>query len=252
MRGFRLMIAFFTRLPAGVPVYTEGLFARGIRTMPFVGLILGVILYLAGLLRLLGLPEPVLGLVLLGVYCFTTGGLHFDGVADTCDGIFSAQSRERMLEIMKDSHIGTFGVLGLVLLLLGYVVFLGEVGKHLPPALLCMPVVGKGAMVMVSWKAPCARKEGMGYGFITRVGKTELFWALAVVPLVILLMEPGLLPAGGIALGGAFAARKKFERTLGGLTGDTLGFICEWSQILFAASAFFTWYVAEGVLSGGF
>ncbi|MFB0953134.1 MAG: adenosylcobinamide-GDP ribazoletransferase, partial [Aeromonadaceae bacterium] len=81
-----------------------------------------------------------------------TGGFHLDGLADTCDGIFSARTRERMLEIMKDSRLGTHGALGLIFTLLLKALAVGQLldGPH-PAwgALVAAPVVGRGRRMMV-------------------------------------------------------------------------------------------------------
>lgn len=244
IRGFRLMIAFFTRIPVGIPDYTETLFASGIKTLPFVGLLIGGFLYVVSLLRFLQLPDSVLALFLVAAYCIVTGGLHFDGVADTCDGIFSGTDRKRTLEIMKDSRTGTFGVIGLALMVLSYYVFFKEIGNVSPLSALCMPVVGKTGMIVAAYKAKTARPSGMGYGFITRVGWEEAAVALFVMTAVCSIARPAYLLGAVAALLFALAMREGFQKKLGGLTGDTLGFICEVTQVLFLAMIFIIQYAS--------
>lgn len=245
VRSFRLMVAFFTRIPAGIPEYSERLFSSGIKTLPLVGVLIGLLLYFVSFLRYLMLPDGVLALILVISYCMITGGLHFDGVADTCDAIFSGRDRERMLEIMKDSRTGTFGVMGLILLLLSYYVLFAELGTLWPQALICLPVVGKSAMVASCWKAGTARNSGMGYAFILRVGRGEVICSLLAGLAVSILTGPACIIGALLAFGAAFSAREYFERRLGGLTGDVLGCICELSQVVFAAGVFLTVHVAE-------
>lgn len=112
------MLAFISRLP--VPSrWSQGLdfeqYSRGIVMFPFIGLILGGV---SGLIFIL--LQPWCGIPLAALFCILalallTGGFHLDGLADTCDGIFSARRRERMLEIMRDSRLGTHGGLALIL-----------------------------------------------------------------------------------------------------------------------------------------
>lgn len=114
---FWAMLAFISRLP--VPSrWSQGLdfeqYSRGIVMFPFIGLILGGI---SGLIFIL--LQPWCGIPLAALFCILalallTGGFHLDGLADTCDGIFSARRRERMLEIMRDSRLGTHGGLALI------------------------------------------------------------------------------------------------------------------------------------------
>ncbi len=109
---FWAMLAFISRLP--VPSrWSQGLdfeqYSRGIVMFPFIGLILGGV---SGLIFIL--LQPWCGIPLAALFCILalallTGGFHLDGLADTCDGIFSARRRERMLEIMRDSRLGTHG-----------------------------------------------------------------------------------------------------------------------------------------------
>ena len=101
MKSFILMLSFFTRLPVPYVEYEEKLYIKGIKTIPFVGIVLGLILYVVSFVNLWFDPE-VTAVVLLMTYIFMTGGLHLDGLADTCDGVFSGRERERMLEIMKE------------------------------------------------------------------------------------------------------------------------------------------------------
>lgn len=235
------MIAFFTRIPVGIPDYSENLFASGMKTLPFVGLLIGLLLYLVSFVYPLGLPDSVAALFLIIAYCLVTGGLHFDGVADTCDGIFSGADRERTLEIMKDSRNGTFAVVGLVLLILSYYVFFREIGNLSRTVLICMPVVGKCGTMISAFKSNSARQAGLGYGFIKYVDWPELAVSLVSMVIVCVMLAPVSFPAAALALLLALAMRESFEKKLGGQTGDTLGFVCEVTQVLYLAGVYVTY-----------
>lgn len=176
-------------------------------------------------------PEAgALFLLLLGV--FLTRGLHLDGVGDCADGFLGGHDRERILEIMKDSMLGTFGVTALLLLLLGKWIFLVrllEEGGEL--WLFAAVVISRVLMVDMSVRLPYARRQGTASAFVK--GATYRHWILNFVPAaVVLFVVIGWL--GLIALAGGwlfcclfgYAARKR----IGGVTGDLLGACCELSE----------------------
>ncbi|HYH01828.1 MAG TPA: adenosylcobinamide-GDP ribazoletransferase, partial [Bacillota bacterium] len=105
MKLFLIMLQFFTRIPLPLEVAVNPAdFPRGVRYFPLVGLIIGFLDALVFWLLTLGLDKSI---AVVGVVLFNsclTGALHLDGLADTCDALFSARDRERMLEIMKDSR----------------------------------------------------------------------------------------------------------------------------------------------------
>ena len=180
-------------------------------------------------------PDGVLrpGLVVLLV--ILTGGLHLDGFADVCDGFYAGRTEADALRIMKDPHLGTMAVVGIVSVLMMKVVLL----SYLPAAVLCsalliFPAIGRGGMVWGMWMAPYARPEG-GTGetfFRTLCGRhvwiaTTLLGAWAILcagwPAGILL----LLAAGATKMFVGYCRRR-----IGGMTGDTLGALNELLELL--------------------
>ena len=111
IRSFVLMLGFFARIPVPQIEYTEERYIKGIPLLPFVGAVSGGLLLCVYQLSR-WLPMPVTALALFLAYLLITGGLHLDGLGDSCDALFSGRDREKMLEIMKDSRSGSFGVLG--------------------------------------------------------------------------------------------------------------------------------------------
>ncbi|WP_281885242.1 adenosylcobinamide-GDP ribazoletransferase [Paenibacillus sp. YYML68] len=112
---------FLTRLPVPVQLqYDDAMFRRSVIWYPLVGAVLGVIVAALGALLTgwAGLSAEVSAALVLGCWVALTGALHLDGLMDTADGLLSHRSRERMLEIMKDSRVGAMGVVACVLLLL--------------------------------------------------------------------------------------------------------------------------------------
>ena len=119
MKIFILMIQFFTRIPINkeLDIKRED-FSKGIIYFPLVGLLVGCVNGLVYFMtsKVLGGWIPLIALLISNI--FVTGALHLDGLADTCDGLFSARKKEKMLEIMRDSRIGTNGAIALFVSLL--------------------------------------------------------------------------------------------------------------------------------------
>lgn len=244
MKALILMIQFMTRYPIPVTIeFTAEHFVQGMKWMPLVGL-LAALPAAAGFMlanRLLG--GEIGAIVAVIALILITGGLHLDGIADTADGLFSYRSRERMLEIMRDSTLGTNGVIAIVL-----TVFLKYLLLHNIPtggaalAVLVTPVLGRMALVWHSAVARYAREErGIG-DYVNQTGLTQaaaatlislflvsgilLLWGVApgLVPLVVFILH---VPAILLAMLFAFYLKKR----LGGITGDTLGATVELAEI---------------------
>ena len=145
------LLAAFQLLTTLPPLVQRSLSARELGHAagwyPLVGLTLGTGLY--GLRLGVGrfLPPDVVAVVVLLAWIALTGALHFDGLLDTCDGVFGGWTPERRLAIMRDSHVGAFGLAGGVLLLLAkYAALTALPGRS--TALLLAPVLWRGGMVL--------------------------------------------------------------------------------------------------------
>jgi adenosylcobinamide-GDP ribazoletransferase len=184
----------------------------------------------------LHLPSLMLAVLVLIVLVLLTGGLHLDGLMDSCDGLFGGTSREHKLEIMRDSRVGSFAVLGgACALLFKFVAFatLADLGTYqLPLALLIALPAARWAMVLVVYIFPSARVTGLGPVFRQTVTVRRLVLA-ALIALIIALLAGRLL--GLLALLGATLAALLVgllaTRVLGGLTGDVYGAVEEVSEM---------------------
>ncbi|MBS3921456.1 MAG: adenosylcobinamide-GDP ribazoletransferase, partial [Deltaproteobacteria bacterium] len=117
MKDFLRAISFLTILPVGKSLsFGEKELARSMAFFPLVGLVIGLLLALGYYLLSFLLPKAIVLWLTIGFLVFLTRGLHLDGFADTIDGLASGGSREKILEVMRDSRIGAFGVIGLILL----------------------------------------------------------------------------------------------------------------------------------------
>ncbi|NCB42748.1 MAG: adenosylcobinamide-GDP ribazoletransferase [Clostridia bacterium] len=229
MRSFLLMLSFFTTLPFPQTEFSEERYKKGVNMLPFVGLVTGAILYGVSFADKI-LPEAALGIVLYLAYILITGGLHLDGLADSCDALFSGRDQIRMLEIMKDSRIGSFGVLGLIVASASYMVLLPLIPRE---ALFILPVIGKCAPAIAANVAPYVREEGMGKMFTENCTLTSAVLAIAFANILGYILEPSFILGVDLAFLSVFILSQKVKSLLGGITGDILGFLCEASQIIF-------------------
>ena len=174
MRAFLIGLQFLTRISISrQEVWTEEDFGRSVRYFPLVGAVLGMIYATAayGLFQFphrfgVYIPYEFASAILLAMPVLLTGAIHCDGFMDTVDGIFSGRSRERMLEIMKDSRTGSFGVVAFVLLMLIQWSALMDIGyQELPVAVFVMPIIGRLMMSTAITLFPYARPDGMGKAF---------------------------------------------------------------------------------------
>jgi len=236
MDSFILAIQFLTRLPINKQVNAEGdSFAKGVIYFPIVGLIVGLIdafVYILTSYVLDGL-FPIVCTVLANI-C-VTGAIHLDGLADTCDGIFSARKRDRMLEIMKDSRIGTHGALAIAFDLLLRVAILYSIPKqNIFWVLALAPAAAKMAIPLLSKVSVYARPEGMGGLYIGKQTWTRTIGAIIIGALIQYLVF-GL--AGLVAVAVMFIViglyRLYIYSKIQGMTGDTLGAASELGEVIF-------------------
>jgi adenosylcobinamide-GDP ribazoletransferase len=201
---------------------------------PLVGLLLAALLWLVLLATSAILPSLVLGALLVVVQTVLTGGLHLDGLMDSCDGLFGGTTPDRQLEIMRDSRVGSFGVLGAVCVLLFKFAAFASIRPHLLTlALFLVLPVARWAMVLTVNLFPGARLSGLGSAFRRTITLQRLL-AAGVTSLVIVLIAGRLVGLLVWVVGTlvAVAMGALINRRLGGLTGDSYGAIEEITEIV--------------------
>ena len=229
MRSLVFALGFLTSIPVRTPAPQPGDLGRAAIWFPFVGAIIGVVLVAAQLI-LVRLFAPLLaGALIVVAWIALTGGLHLDGLADCGDGLLSATSRERRLEIMRDPRLGTFGGMTLIMHLL--IKTLAVASLTAPIALLLAPALARWLVLFVA-RQPAARPGGLGAAFSAGLPKASWIGA-AIVPL--LLSVPGApqsilaaVAAALITLGIILLARSR----LGGVTGDVFGLTIEVVEVV--------------------
>jgi adenosylcobinamide-GDP ribazoletransferase len=239
-------LQFLTRVPVPLRDFDPGWLQQSARHFPlvgaFVGLVLASVLWAASLVW----PPALAVLLAIAAGVWLTGGFHEDGLADTCDGLGGAVSRERALTIMKDSRLGSCAALGLVLTLALKATALTQLAAaSLPLALaacLLAHTVSRGTAVALMAALPYAGdpEHAKAKPLATRIGAgglgVALGWcaacALGLALAAPLLITPLRLIAAFAAAGlVALVCARWFRRRLGGFTGDTLGATQQWSEL---------------------
>ena len=242
MDSFFIGLQFLTRIHVVKQTeWTEEAFGKSVRYFPLVGLTLGLV-YGAAAWMLTAIPMlyswefPVhVRAALLAVLPFLlTGGIHCDGFMDTVDGIFSGRARERMLEIMKDSHVGSNAVIALVcLVLLKVAAYTTLAPLKLTYALVAMYICTRTFMVSYIVNYPYARKTGIGHMFKAYAKPVYTYIAFALcIALVYACGLPYLYTAVATFLICQGIAQFLCGQ-LGGLTGDTYGFLTECGVVVY-------------------
>lgn len=241
-------LRFLTVLPVpGLPPMSEASIVRSMVAFPLVGLIIGVSGAAAGLVADWLWGEALRSIVIVIAWMVLTVGLHLDGLADTCDALFSWQPRERKLEIMKDSRIGTMGALALIAIVLVKIGALTALGTAWWIGALLAPMWGRWADIYGIFCFPAARDGGMGRTFHDQVRRSDFVIAtLSVVVIAGLLVGPWVAVSGLAVWGGAHMIARHMVKVLGGLTGDTYGALAEIGEattlLVLAAMVRHSWF----------
>lgn len=215
-------LVLLTRLP--MPALPDHAFAHGARAVwayPVVGLVLGGLLALfANALGALGLTTPIIAGLMLGALVMLTGAMHEDGLADTVDGLWGGHDRERRLEIMKDSRIGAYGVLALIIVMGLRWLGLAEVSWT---GLIAALMLSRAMMPPLMLALPHARSTGLSHSVgAPGMGAVGAAVLIGIVGAMLLAGGAGLaaaIAAGAVTLGIGLVANAK----IGGQTGDILG-----------------------------
>lgn len=265
MKGLILLFKFMTRLPIPVnPEFNSKELGKSMKFFPIVGMVIGIILYV---IYIIGakfiLSSYLLATVVVLSEVVLTGGLHLDGLADTFDGIFSYRSKQKMLEIMKDSRLGTNGGIALILYFLLKIFLIagikdsgfGVAGSLFGlqdatgAVILVTPILARINPVLNCAFSPYAKASGSAKDFVECTDKNGVLIAVALGLVFSAVIGCGILrvlnpvhliniTAITMVLGLYFA--KLMERKIGGITGDTLGAVLELSEIIVLFGFYFS------------
>jgi adenosylcobinamide-GDP ribazoletransferase len=251
LRLFLVALQFYSRLPvtgrlAAWLGHDPAWLAPASRYFPLVGVVVAGLTATVYATCGLALPHTAALVAAIAAGLLLTGAFHEDGLADYCDAMGGHHSRERLLEIMRDSRIGTYGAAALVLVLLGRY----EILAALDPSwvgvfLVCAAAASRGGAVLVMFTLPYLRAEESGIAKPLAQGVSlrdaAIALAFAVAPSLLAALYTGearIFAAGLVAtLVAALWMRRRVRLRLGGYTGDCLGAIQQIAEIAFLAAA---------------
>ncbi|WP_375173122.1 adenosylcobinamide-GDP ribazoletransferase [Pseudooceanicola sp.] len=191
---------------------------------PVIGLLVGALAVGAGGLAIwAGLSAGVAGVIVLLVQVLLTGGLHEDGLADTADGFWGGWTRERRLEIMRDSRIGSYGVIALILVFLARWTLVVQALAHGHwGVVIAAAVLSRGVLPGVMALVPHARSDGLSKG-VGRPDRDVAALAFVLALGLTLVLSGSVVVAGLVAIGVAALLSRLALARIGGQTGDILG-----------------------------
>jgi adenosylcobinamide-GDP ribazoletransferase len=246
---FFAALQYFTRLPVPPSVgHSQQLLNDAARFFPLVGLVVGIIvastLYLASWLW----PAPIAVLLALAMSLWITGAFHEDGLADAIDGLGGGYDRAQCLAIMRDSRIGTYGTVALILSL----GLRASVLIHLPVLPACIlvvttHVVSRAAAVTIMYRLPYAREDASrAKPLVEHVSRNSLLIAVftALVALLIgSLFFPLLWVTSLAVIISTLLWMRVLKKTLQGYTGDCLGAAQQFAELALYLAALALWSI---------
>jgi adenosylcobinamide-GDP ribazoletransferase len=220
----------------------EGDLAKSMVYFPLIGFLIGLILvYADKVFAFIVLPQNIANLLLIVIIVLITRALHIDGLADTLDGLMGGHDHASRLAIMKDSRLGTAGVLGIICVLsLKYLCLNNLYNSEKIAALLTAPMLARWSQTFMVFGTNYGRGQGMGKAFVGHL-RTESFavvsaFAAALTAFVIVRGDVRSLVLFlclivGVVLTSS-VARRYLVRKLGGMTGDAIGAVSELNEVL--------------------
>jgi adenosylcobinamide-GDP ribazoletransferase len=224
-------VQFLTRLPVRPGPYQQDSLARAVKFFPIVGLLIGSGSLLLYKLLVPHLPLTIIALLVVVYLVAITGCIHEDGLADSADGFGGGWEREKVLAIMRDSSIGTYGAVSLALSLLARVLLIASLPRiQVASYLVVAPVLSRWTTLPLSFFLPPARErseshvdgQGARLAHLTSLGSLIVGSLFAFVIAFAFLHNRALVPvlvSMGVSLGTALY----YKHRIGGITGDCFG-----------------------------
>ncbi len=238
MKLFLISLSFFTRLPIpALKNFSEKSFFKSMLLIPLIGSVIGIILFgINFLLNFLKLEPSIKALILIFCYLFLTGCIHFDGVADTVDALYSNKDKSKILAVMKDINIGTFGNISLIIFILSLYIFIRFLIFYNNAVLLIIfPIIGRFSAIEIgALFRPNRENHGLGYNFC-KYDNFFIFigYTLIILILLFFLTNFNSIISFFIIIIINYILGYIVTRRTNGVTGDILGFFIELSQLEF-------------------
>jgi len=234
LKRFLIALQFLTAIPVSIKAEIKNKdLGASLLYFPLIGLLIGLLL--AGSVFLFSfLPPLIKGAIILIISIFITGGIHLDGFTDTCDGFYGNRPKEKILEIMRDSRIGVMGAIGIFsLLLLKFSIITSLPDAVLWKALIEMAVFARWSQALACGISCYARSEGKAEYFIGYARKKDVFiGSIFTLSAFFLLMQLKGLILFFLSLLSALLFLHYIRKKIGGMTGDTIGAISEFSEAI--------------------
>ena len=245
MKRFIGILQFLTRIPIRVNIGFDEEFHKTMYYFPLVGFVLGTLYFIIGLVSSFLFDSYITSINILIATVILTGGLHLDGVGDTFDGIYSYRDKEKILEIMKDSRLGTnamLSILFLILIKLGLTYSIVQSGQLYN--LIFMPVFARMAIVVACYKSVTPRKNGMGNVFIGKPSLRMILTGIVYTVILAIIIGIFLFNLNSLDLAKVIAfipimiiLSRLFVRyiysKIDGITGDILGCTTELMEVIY-------------------
>lgn len=232
-----LFFQFFTRIPIKKNLICEKEnFRRGAIFFPVIGLFIGSLQWIIYYFSSKVFNSNITAVFVMIVPLIVTGGLHVDGLGDTCDGFFAFKGgKDRIIEIMKDSTNGTFATMAIVFdMIIKYVLINTVIDKNIPLIIIAAPIISRLTVVFIAFIGKNAKKTGSGNIFIGNIDLKRMITAVILTIIftvkLVGIKELSILIAAAITLSLLF--NKFCESKIDGHTGDTLGANNELVEIL--------------------
>ena len=233
-RLLKAALIFFTRIPLQLDDFHESDLNRSAKYFPLVGIVVGAVAAAVFGIALFFWPIELAVLASMVATIMLTGAFHEDGLADAVDGLGGGLDRERALTIMKDSRIGSYGAIALVLgLLMKFESLIHISAPLLPGVLLAGHALSRFAALLVIHLQPYVREEGKAKPLATALSRKELAYAALFGCLPLALLAPkflfALIPVALVW----WWFSVKIKARIGGYTGDCLGAMQQLTEIAF-------------------
>jgi len=243
LHSLKLALSFYTRLPIATNALDYSQLPQAAIYLPIIGWLVGGGVALAFYVSALLWSKVTAIIIALITGVLLTGGLHEDGFSDVCDGFGGGYDKARVLAIMKDSHIGVYGVFGLLLLLALKISVLSELPtENIPLILLAGHSVSRFAPLLLMHYYDYARIDNSKVAAAVYTPNTKELLVAAVCACVPLLLLPALcsLAVISVLLFNHWLGRY-FYRHIGGYTGDCLGASQQIAEIIFYLTVSSLW-----------
>lgn len=235
-----LLIQFMTRIYIPLKVeYSEEKLAKGIKYFPLVGYFIGLIIFvIANILNKYIDNKYIISLLIILLELKLVGLIHVDGLADSFDGLFSYRDKDKILEIMKDSRVGTNGVVILIFYYLAKLILIAEIiSRGDMRCLIVYPIIARMSTSINAGFGVYARDKGMSTGIIGINKKKDGIFSVILTLLLTILVyyNSGMLKGIAMLMTGIlfiFYFRQVVYKKIDGITGDTMGASLEMTGLI--------------------